>query len=105
MKKWGAEATKLYNDANALLKQIIEEKWLTAKGVIGFWHANSNGKDTITVTDDSLATIELQSLRQQVKKAEVSQIFHNRFYSSKRDRTAGLPRRFCSYYRRNRTTS
>lgn len=68
--KVGAEATKLYNDAQALLKKIIEEKWLTAKGVIGFWPANSNGKDTITVTDELSAVVELESLRQQVKKAE-----------------------------------
>jgi 5-methyltetrahydrofolate--homocysteine methyltransferase len=47
--KVGVEATKLYNDAQALLKKIIEEKWLTAKGVIGFWPANSDGKDTITI--------------------------------------------------------
>ncbi|MDB5247076.1 MAG: metH [Segetibacter sp.] len=68
--KVGKEATKLYNDAQALLKQIIEEKWLTAKGVIGFWPANSNGKDTITVTDELSTIVELESLRQQVKKAE-----------------------------------
>jgi 5-methyltetrahydrofolate--homocysteine methyltransferase len=35
----GVEATKLYNDANALLDKIIAEKWLTAKGTIGFWEA------------------------------------------------------------------
>ena len=68
--KVGAEATKLYNDAKALLKKIIEEKWLTAKGVIGFWPANSNGKDTITVTDELSTIVELESLRQQIKKAE-----------------------------------
>ena len=33
----GVEATKLYNDAKKLLQQIIDEKWLTAKGVVGFW--------------------------------------------------------------------
>ena len=38
----GKEATKLYNDAKELLEKIIEEKWLTAKGVIGFWQANNN---------------------------------------------------------------
>lgn len=32
----GVEATKLYNDANALLDAMIAEKWLTARGVIGF---------------------------------------------------------------------
>jgi 5-methyltetrahydrofolate--homocysteine methyltransferase len=68
--KVGAEATKLYNDAKALLRKIIEEKWLSAKGVIGFWKANSNGKDTITVTDELSTVVELESLRQQVKKAE-----------------------------------
>ncbi len=35
----GKEATKLYNDANAILQQIIDEKWLTPQGVIGFWPA------------------------------------------------------------------
>jgi len=39
----GVEATKLYNDANALLDKIIAEKWLTAKGSIGFWEASSSG--------------------------------------------------------------
>jgi 5-methyltetrahydrofolate--homocysteine methyltransferase len=68
--KVGAEATKLYNDAQALLKKIIEEKWLTAKGVIGFWPATSNGKDTITVIDELSKEVNLESLRQQVKKAE-----------------------------------
>jgi len=68
--KVGAEATKLYNDARVLLKKIIEEKWLTAKGVIGFWPANSNGKDTITITDELSAEVEIESLRQQIKKAE-----------------------------------
>jgi len=68
--KVGAEATKLYNDARKLLKKIIEEKWLTANGVIGFWTANSNGNDTITVTDELSTEVNLESLRQQVKKAQ-----------------------------------
>jgi len=66
--KVGVEATKLYNDARKLLKKIIDEKWLRAKGVIGFWPANSDGKDTITVKDGNTAT-DLFSLRQQIKKA------------------------------------
>ncbi|HSC37481.1 MAG TPA: vitamin B12 dependent-methionine synthase activation domain-containing protein, partial [Chitinophagaceae bacterium] len=66
--KVGAEATKLYNDAQKLLKKIIDEKWLSARGVIGFWPANSDGKDTITVKNGQQA-IDLFSLRQQVKKA------------------------------------
>jgi len=64
----GAEATKLYNDANALLDKIITEKWLTAKGVAGFWQASATGADTIEVINDN-SVIRLESLRQQVKKA------------------------------------
>ena len=67
--KVGKEATKLYNDAQKLLQQIIKEKWLQPRGVIGFWPANSDAKDTITVMDKS-ATVHLESLRQQIKKAD-----------------------------------
>jgi 5-methyltetrahydrofolate--homocysteine methyltransferase len=66
--KVGAEATKLYNDARALLKQIVEEKWLKARGVIGFWPANSDGKDTVIVHTPE-APVHLEFLRQQIKKA------------------------------------
>ena len=66
--KVGVEATKLYNDANTLLDTIINEKWLTAQGAIGFWPANSDGKDTIVVNNNGDA-IHLESLRQQIKKA------------------------------------
>jgi len=66
--KVGAEATKLYNDAQTLLKQIVDEKWLKARAVIGFWPANSNGKDTVTV-DMGDTPVRLEFLRQQVKKA------------------------------------
>ncbi len=64
----GKEATRLYDDANALLKKIIDEKWLTADGVIGFWKAGSNGKDSIWV-ENNKETIQLECLRQQSKKA------------------------------------
>ena len=67
----GAEATKLYNDANTLLDQIVKEKWLTAKGVIGFWETDKTAPDTIVLKDEGgneLTTLEM--LRQQVKKAE-----------------------------------
>lgn len=64
----GAEATKLYDDANALLGKIISEKWLSAKGVIGFWPANSNAKDSVILKDDK--NTKLEFLRQQIKKAE-----------------------------------
>lgn len=63
----GKEATKLYNDANALLDKIIAEKWLTAKGTIGFWEAASK-EDDVTVIDQGKETT-LSFLRQQIKKA------------------------------------
>jgi 5-methyltetrahydrofolate--homocysteine methyltransferase len=68
--KVGKEATKLFADANALLKTIIDEKWLTARGVIGFWPASGDGKDSVFLYDESgKATTRLESLRQQSKKA------------------------------------
>jgi 5-methyltetrahydrofolate--homocysteine methyltransferase len=65
----GVEATKLYNDANALLDKIVNEKWLRAQGTIGFWPANSDGKDSVEVKSEN-SKIELQFLRQQIKKAD-----------------------------------
>ncbi|HJT97579.1 MAG TPA: methionine synthase [Rhodanobacteraceae bacterium] len=41
----GNQATELYRDARAMLERIVAEKWLTARGVIGFWRANSVGDD------------------------------------------------------------
>lgn len=67
----GKEATKLYNDANKLLTRIISEKWLTADAVVGFWKANSNGRDTITLLKEEngkAEDVKLEFLRQQAKK-------------------------------------
>jgi 5-methyltetrahydrofolate--homocysteine methyltransferase len=71
----GVEATKLYNDAKALLAQLVREKWLKARGIIGFWPANSDGKDTVVVKTGTAAgdagsgDVRLEFLRQQIKKA------------------------------------
>jgi 5-methyltetrahydrofolate--homocysteine methyltransferase len=68
--KVGKEATKLFEDANELLKTIINEKWLTARGVIGFWKAASNAKDSVFLYDENgKEKARLESLRQQNKKA------------------------------------
>lgn len=64
----GVEATRLYNDAKRLLQQIIAEKWLTAKGVVGFWEAAKLSADTVEVKNQK-SKIRLEFLRQQVKKA------------------------------------
>lgn len=67
-KIFGVEATRLYNDAQKLVEKIVAEKWFTANGVIGFWPANSNNRDTITLQTEK-GEVKLESLRQQMKKA------------------------------------
>lgn len=64
----GVEATKLYNDANALLDRVIAEKWLSARGVVGLWEANATGDDTVSVKTGQ-GYVNLEFLRQQIKKA------------------------------------
>jgi len=67
---FGKEATKLYNDANAMLDNIVSEKWLTAKGVLGFWEARKEAPDTIAlIGEDGRELTRLEMLRQQIKKA------------------------------------
>jgi 5-methyltetrahydrofolate--homocysteine methyltransferase len=65
----GTEATKLYHDAQALLKTIIDEKWLTAQGVVGFWEASKTAPDSIHVHHEG-NSVKLEFLRQQMKKAD-----------------------------------
>jgi 5-methyltetrahydrofolate--homocysteine methyltransferase len=65
---FGIEATRLFKDAQKLLNTVIKEKWFTADGVIGFWPANSNNADTVTLETQS-GKVDLEFLRQQMKKA------------------------------------
>ncbi|HEX8516777.1 MAG TPA: methionine synthase [Bacteroidia bacterium] len=69
-KERGAEAKKLFNDAQQMLKKIIDEKWLKANAVIGIYPANSV-EDDIEVYEDKerkkVKTI-FHTLRQQTKK-------------------------------------
>src|SRR5207253_7641337 len=67
-KIFGTEATRLYNDAQALVKKIVDGKWFSASGVIGFWPALSNNKDTVSLQTNN-GEVKLESLRQQMKKA------------------------------------
>jgi 5-methyltetrahydrofolate--homocysteine methyltransferase len=64
----GTEATKLFNDAKKLLKQIIDEKWLQAKGSVGFWKTEKIAPDSVKVKNGK-SDIQLEFLRQQIKKA------------------------------------
>ena len=63
----GEAATKLFSDAKALLKKIIEEKWLIPRGVVGFWPANRTAPDTVEL--EPPYSVSLEFLRQQSKKA------------------------------------
>lgn len=65
----GKEAQKLFDDANAMLDKIIDEHWVSAKGVIGFMEANTIAPDTIKVKMHD-KSFHLETLRQQIKKAE-----------------------------------
>jgi 5-methyltetrahydrofolate--homocysteine methyltransferase len=60
----GESASGLFADAQAMLKTIVDEKWLTAKGVCGFWHCHRQGDDV--VLEDGT---RLPFLRQQFKKS------------------------------------
>jgi 5-methyltetrahydrofolate--homocysteine methyltransferase len=63
----GEAARKLYDDAQAMLDRLIAEKWLTARGVFGFFPANTEGDDIVTFTDESRTErgLTLHQLRQQ----------------------------------------
>jgi 5-methyltetrahydrofolate--homocysteine methyltransferase len=62
----GPQATELFNDAQEILKRVIEEKWLRAKAVIGFWPVSRVGDDLELVNGDERVT--LHHLRQQADK-------------------------------------
>ena len=68
----GEEATKLYADAQQMLQQVIDERWITARGVFGFFPANQadNKDDIILYTDDSRQEeqLHLHHIRQQMDK-------------------------------------
>jgi 5-methyltetrahydrofolate--homocysteine methyltransferase len=66
--KYGEAAGHLFEDAQAMLKQLIAEKWLVANGVVGFWPANSVGDDIAVYADESRTKplAILHSLRQQM---------------------------------------
>ncbi len=62
----GKQASELFNDAQKMLKRIVEEKWLSARGVIGLFPAQSVGDDIEVSTDEG--AVMLHHLRQQVDK-------------------------------------
>ncbi|MCB9411111.1 MAG: methionine synthase [Mycolicibacterium sp.] len=63
----GEAARKLYEDAQTMLDTLIEQKWLKANGVIGFFCANAVGDDIELYTDQTRTEVlaVLHNLRQQ----------------------------------------
>ena len=66
----GPEAQKLFADAQAMLKRMVAERWLTANAVIGFWPANSIGDDIALYENDErkAESARLHTLRQQIAR-------------------------------------
>nr|WP_315050992.1 methionine synthase [uncultured Brevundimonas sp.] len=67
----GEAARDLFDDAQGMLKRIIEEKWFTARGVVGFWPAQAVGDDIAVYADEDRSDeiARFHTLRQQIKKA------------------------------------
>ena len=70
----GEQATKVFADAQAMLKKIIEGRWLSANGVIGLYPANTVNDDDIALYTDETRTataITWHGLRQQTEKQAI----------------------------------
>jgi 5-methyltetrahydrofolate--homocysteine methyltransferase len=64
----GEQATSLFADAQKMLTQLIDENWLTAKGILGVFPANTINDDDIQLTSDNGQPITFLTLRQQAQK-------------------------------------
>ena len=66
----GVEATRVYADAQKMLKRLVEGRWLTANGVMALLPANSVGDDIEIYTDESRSEVAMtwHGLRQQTEK-------------------------------------
>jgi 5-methyltetrahydrofolate--homocysteine methyltransferase len=71
----GEEAKKLFTDAQQMLNKLIDEKLLCARGMFGFWPANSEGDSIILYCDDSRQTelTRFHMLRQQWQRKGIDQ--------------------------------
>ncbi|MEJ2591829.1 MAG: vitamin B12 dependent-methionine synthase activation domain-containing protein, partial [Candidatus Thiodiazotropha sp.] len=68
----GEEARKLFADAQAMLRQVIDEKWLSAAAVIGLFPANADGDDIRIYRDEDSKQVltTLHNLRKQGRQPE-----------------------------------
>jgi 5-methyltetrahydrofolate--homocysteine methyltransferase len=68
----GTEARKLYEDAQVLLRKVLREKRIRARGVLAFFPANAEGDDILLYEDDSRKKVKarLHALRQQTARTD-----------------------------------
>jgi 5-methyltetrahydrofolate--homocysteine methyltransferase len=68
----GKAARSLFNDAQAMLRRIVEEKWFRASAVVGFWPAATEGDDILVFADEPRGQpmAVLHTLRQQLARRE-----------------------------------
>ncbi|BDB52565.1 methionine synthase [Flavobacterium ammonificans] len=64
----GEQATSLFADAQKMLHQLIQENWLTAKGILGIYPANTINDDDIQLTTNNGQQFTFLTLRQQSQK-------------------------------------
>jgi len=67
----GTEAVRVYADGQRMLKRLIEGRWLSASGIVGFWPANTVNDDDIELyTDETRSEVALTwyGMRQQTEK-------------------------------------
>lgn len=66
--RYGAEAKKVFDDAQTMLQQIIAEKWITAKAVIGIFPAAANDESIAVFDENKKPLAVFHQMRQQTKK-------------------------------------
>jgi 5-methyltetrahydrofolate--homocysteine methyltransferase len=64
----GESARSLFKDAQAMLEQLIAERWVTPKATVGLWRCKREGDDVLVLAGNDWTRLPL--LRQQVKKRE-----------------------------------
>ncbi|WP_157634522.1 methionine synthase [Variovorax sp. Root318D1] len=67
----GTEAVRVYADGQRMLKRLIEGRWLSASGIVGFWPANTVNDDDIELyTDETRSEVAMTwyGMRQQTEK-------------------------------------
>ena len=104
--KVGEAARALFDDAQAMLKQMVAENWLTANGVIGFWPANADGDDIVVYGDETRTARAGASLHappaDRADERPAPSCGARRFRRAARDRPRRLRRRLRRHRRHRR---